>query len=337
LKYCLLHIVLSILLLSKATSQHIAGMRSFEVHEDIISAISTSNAMVATASFDGRIKLWEGDRLTKSEELVNGNEKVFGIGLAPQGDKIAYADPNHAVIVYNVQRKQQEHVFYGHVNTVFKVKFSPNGQFVASASADGSVKIWEVLTGNRVADLAHNGRVISMAWHPDGTHLISGTNENIVYLWELSTFQTVRKFYGHNGPITALAFHPSGQSMVSGSLDSKLCLWGVHDGKFLYRFDDHRLGINSISFSSDGQYMLSGSSDGHLRVYDIRKQQLLRSIKPDIGWVVSAKFSADDNLVYGGGQFGRLVSIPTAQFTNPRPSSPTHTSPARCSTCPTRR
>jgi WD40 repeat protein len=78
--------------------------------------------------------------------------------------------------------------------------------------------------------LGHSLRVASVAFSPDGAHVLSGSGDKTIKLWDAATGVLIRTFEGHSGAVHSVAFSPDGARVLSGSADNTIKLWDTATG-----------------------------------------------------------------------------------------------------------
>jgi WD40 repeat protein len=126
-------------------------------------------------------------------------------------------------------------------------------------------------TGEIVAGpfTGHTDSVLSVAFSPDGHHIVSGSHDKTICVWNATTGESVASpFTGHTDSVISVAFSPDGQHIVSGSADETICVWNATTGEIVAGpFTGHTSLVLSVAFSPDGQHIVSGSYDGTIRLW----------------------------------------------------------------------
>jgi WD40 repeat protein/serine/threonine protein kinase len=186
----------------------------------------------------------------------------------------------------------------GHTDSVRGVAFSGDGQLLASASEDRTVKVWAARTGQELRTLrGHNGPVSSVAFSADGQLLASASVDRTVKVWAARTGQELRTLRGHTQEVYGVTFSGDGQLLASGSADGTVKVWEAQMWQELRTLRGHTDLVWSVAFSGDGQLVASASHDRMVKVWEARTGQELRTLRGHTGSVSGVAFSADDQLL----------------------------------------
>ncbi|WP_437969078.1 pentapeptide repeat-containing protein [Sorangium sp. So ce260] len=181
------------------------------------------------------------------------------------------------------------------------VAWSPSGDLLATGHHDGSVRLWDAVSGQAIRGMVgHLGPVNSVALSADGRTLASGSDDRTVRLWEVESGRALRTLDVHGGRVTTVAFRGDGRTLASGSYDRTVRLWEVESGWVLRTVEGHDNGVTSVVFSPDGRTLASGSYDRTVRLWEVESGRVLRVVEGHDNGVTSVVFSPDGRTLASG-------------------------------------
>ena len=123
--------------------------------------------------------------------------------------------------------------------------------------------------------------VTSVAFSPDGAHVLNGSDDKTARLWDAATGKTVATLEGHTDVVRAVAFSPDGTRVLTGSEDHTARLWDAATGKTVATLEGHTGAVWAVAFSPDGARVLTGSNDGTARLWPVfsSAQALVEEVK----------------------------------------------------------
>lgn len=158
----------------------------------------------------------------------------------------------------------------GHTSFVNYLTISPDGQTLASASADKTIKLWNLNTGKEIRTLQGHASFINyLVISPDGQTLASASADKTIKIWNLTTGQIIRTISGHNNYVNYLAMSPDGQMLVSASADKTIKVWNLTTGKEIRTLKGHPTYIDYFVISPDWQHIATGSANKNITVWNI--------------------------------------------------------------------
>lgn len=182
----------------------------------------------------------------------------------------------------------------GHTDVVDQVALNPAGTLAATASHDGSVRLWHLPDGRQAAELrGHAGPVIAVSFSPDGQRVLSAGHDRTARLWDSRTGAPLLTLQGHGDRLMAAAFSPDGNLIATASQDGTARLWRGTDGRLLHVLEGHKHWVRCLAFSPDGRQLASGGNDGDVRLWNVRSGRLAARLAGHRDWIRSVAFSPD--------------------------------------------
>ena len=232
-------------------------------------AFNPNNSLLASASVDSTIQLWNLNTNTLQATLRGHTSNVLSVAFDPNGALLASGSADGTVRLWNPITETLEATLQGHTGDVLSVAFSPDGSLLASGSSDSTIRLWNLVTETLEATLeAHMDSVLSVAFSPDGLLLASASDDGLVGLWDTHT-ETLQATLGHESPVLSVAFSPDSDLLATGSTDGTARLWDPHVPEHKATLG-HESPVESVAF--DGNILVTGSQDGRVRQWEITSE-----------------------------------------------------------------
>jgi WD40 repeat protein len=189
-------------------------------------------------------------------------------------------------------------------DVVFDCAFSPSGDRLATAAADGVVRVFDVAGGSELLTItSHSDWVFAVAWEPSGGRIATASRDKTAKVFDAKTGELLITYNGHNQPVRGVLFHPEGKEMYSAGSDNKLHRWSIAEGK---KAADTGLAGEAYKLTPAGEQFLASSADSKIRQFNFSDIKPARELTGAKDWILSTAFHGDAKRLAGGAFDGQV-------------------------------
>ncbi len=235
---------------------------------------------VGTAGPEGengvsRLAVWDLATGMRVSSLELGLGLINSLEIFPDGERAVVSSGGNRFQMLNLRSGECSEGPAGHSGPLTHLTLFGAGRYAASASDDGTVRIWHFdpripsgILENHIVLEGHRAKVNHVSVFPDGKRLVSASEDRALIIWDLKTMRPLRKLEGHAGAVTVSAVLGGGQKVLSACRDGMISIWEARTGKTLRTIEGHVGEVRGLAeVGPDGSFV-SASADRNLKVWE---------------------------------------------------------------------
>jgi len=231
----------------------------------------------------------------KEATLSGHNKRVTSVKFHPSKDVVITGSSDSTIKIWNKggESYKAAHTITLHTQDIVGLSLHATNEYVVSASKDRTWAFHNIETGKPLLQVTEpdESPLTCVMLHPDGLILATGTEDNLVRVWDLKSQKNVATFRGHKGPITDIKFSENGYYLATSAQDTLLKLWDLRGPKNIHtlQMDAHVL---SLDFDYSGKY-LAAATGREIRIFTSKPPDHLLTLDEHTSDVTCVKWGMD--------------------------------------------
>jgi WD40 repeat protein len=279
-------------------------------------AFAPDGAWLAASEQSNTVYMWQIDTSARRDfsTLPEGTaQRLASVDFSPDGTRLL-ADGLRQTFIWAVDSGDLVNVLDTHADDVNEAAFAPDGSHLATASDDGTARIWDALAGSMLhtTPSGHADGVQDVAYFSDGSALVSAGFDGTLKLWDTATGTVSRTLRvprpgALNNSVLAVDVSVDGRFIASGS-QYNLALWDAQSGLLLRTFaTDTNDNIYGVALSPDGALLAAGGTANTLYLFDTATGDELRRFTQHSNRINDVAFAPDGSRLLSGSTDGTAL------------------------------
>ena len=241
-------------------------------------AVSASNNLMASASFDYSVVIWDLNPIKEKLTLIGHDAAVNTVKFSPNNDLLASGGDDNNILLWplndinNLNEEIQPIKLGNHRGKIADLEFSNNGRYLISASWDGTVGVWDLKK------------------------------------------EKINSLVGHKGPVYAVKYSKDNKHIYSSGYDGDIKLWKANSGEYVRPIVKNGWGISKFEVDEKLNFIAFGSTDGQIKINKFDKDETILNIKEDRVPILSMYYLENENMISFGNAKGRMIILDTKNW-----------------------
>ena len=234
-------------------------------------ALAVSGRRALTGSDDGSMALYDLDGGGRLAQFKRNDAQIWSVAFLGDTTRFAAASHDYTASVWAANSPAvPAFLLEGHESAAQAVAYSVHGPWIATGSADKTVRLYDVDTHDLIR--VYKGAkdfITALAFSPDGKALAVASLDGGIRIYSTSSPHVKAQLSGHKSRVSALAYSPDGAILASAADEGIVRLWDAKRGRTLRTLGGHGGGAHTVSFAPDGGKLASSGADGMIRIWSV--------------------------------------------------------------------
>ncbi len=284
-------------------------VKTFEGYSNDVHFVSIGedNRRITSIGYDNTIRWWDVETGFMQRIIFENYKQGFiPKAVSPDNLQALSTSSDNTMELWDIRDKtpkllkafEQEE---GRPLRMTSAAFSRDGKWIAAASRDKTIKLWDIKKGYLLKRFeGHQDEATAVAFTPDSQRIVSASLDFTIRIWDIENLQPLRVFQGHERGVITVTVSPDNRHVVSGSADNTIKLWDIESGDLLQTFNGHLAPVRTSAVCPDNRHLVSGSDDNTLKMWDMETGQLVNTFAGHHHRVTSVSISTDNRWLVSG-------------------------------------
>ena len=242
-------------------------------------AVSKNNKLMASASFDYSVVVWDLNPIKEKITLIGHDAAVNAVEFSPRNDFLVSGGDDNNILLWTL-------------NDIYTI----------------NEEIEPIRLGN------HRGKIADLEFSSDGKFLLSASWDGTVGVWDLKKRQKINSLVGHKGPVYSVKYSKDNKFIYSSGYDGEIKLWKVNNCEYVRPLIKNGWGISKFEVDEKRNFIAFGSTDGQIKINKFDQDETILNIKEDRVPILSMYYLEKENMISFGNAKGRMIILDTRNW-----------------------
>ena len=280
----------------------------YEGHGGPVMGLDTSiqKNLMASASFDYSVLLWEFNEIKEIKQLIGHDAAVNVAKFSKSGKLLATGGDDAQILIWDIENLKINNfspiVLSSHTAKIVDIDFSRDEKEIASAGWDHTIKIWDIETGQlKKSIIGHEGPVNAVNFTADGKKLFSAGYDGTIRLWDITDGFEIRTLIDNGWGVNVLKMHEDKDLIIYGTIDGLMKVQTLQTGEVLFELWEEGSPVSALNYYPEYDLAVFGTMKGRVLILNLKTMKVEKDFLSVDGPVWDVVYNGVKETVLVGG------------------------------------